>query len=195
MPEPARMQFDARLFIPLTGSMAMTRNIGLILMATAGLSALGCSSIASAAEQEASGFYVGAAGGISEFDDDGWFQGLNYDDSDSSYGVYAGYKFFKYFAVEARYVDLGFDASVFSGHAVGIIPFGTSGWELFGQLGAGSVDLGSFDSKSVGSAGLGVRFYPTSHLGISIQTDAYVFEEHNYNPSFGATQLAVHYQF
>jgi hypothetical protein len=156
---------------------------------------LAASTSAVAAEPDRRGIYVGAMGGATEFDDDGLFQGFSYDDSDSGYGVYGGYKFLKYLAVEARVFDVGFDSKGYSGHVVGIVPFGTSGWEIFGQLGIGRIDVFEVQDETVGSAGLGVRFYPTPSLGISVQTDAYVFEEFDYNPSFGATQLAIHWLF
>lgn len=160
--------------------------------------ALLCTAVTTlAAEPGARGFYVGAMGGTTEFDDDGicgdW--GVDCNESDSGYGVFAGYKFLKYFAVEARYSDFGmFDATALSAHAVGIIPFGASGWEVFGQIGLGTLD--DFETETVGSAGLGVRFYPTPNLGFSLQTDAYVWEEdEDYYPGYGATQLAIHYLF
>ena len=166
-----------------------------LLLAAFASSMFSLAPVADCAEPGTNGFYVGASGGATEFDDDGWFQGANYDDSDSGYGIFAGYKFLRYLSAEGRYSDLGFDTTAFSAHVVGIIPFGKSGWELFGQLGVGSVDIDEFDTRTVGSAGIGVRFYPTSHLGISLQTDAYVFEEDDYNPGFGSTQLAIHYLF
>jgi hypothetical protein len=57
--------------------------------------------------------------------------------------------FLPYFALEGRYVDLGtftvntldIDVTATSIHAVGIVPFGESGWELFGQLGLGVVNF------------------------------------------------------
>lgn len=154
---------------------------------------------ASAAEPPAHGFYVGAMGGVSQFDDDGMFGGMNYDDSDTGYGAYGGYKFLKYLAVEARIADVGFNATALSGHVEGIIPFGQSGWELFGQIGIASLDTDFWGTKSAGSAGIGVRFYPTPNLGLAVQTDAYVFEVNDYgrsrNPSYGTTQFAIHYLF
>lgn len=159
--------------------------------------ALLCAGVAArAAEPEARGFYVGAMGGATEFDDDGLCYDYDCNESDSGYGVFAGYKFLKYFALEARYSDFGmFDATALSAHAVGIIPFGASGWEVFGQLGIGSVD-DEFMSETAASAGLGVRFYATPNLGFSLQTDAYVWEEYeDYYPGYGATQLAIHYLF
>jgi len=167
-----------------------------------------------AAEPPARGFYLGGSVGVATFDDDGMFAGLQFDDTDTSYGVYGGYKILKYLAVEARFSNQGsygfggggppenIDATAYSAHVVGIVPFGTSGWELFGQLGIGNVKLDSrccgSDDSSAGSAGMGVRFYPTPHLGIAIQTDAYAWEESangTRDVGIAATQLTVHYLF
>lgn len=168
-----------------------------------------------AAEPPSRGFYLGGSAGVTTFDDGGIFAGLQFDDSDTSYGIFAGYKILKYLAVEARLSNQGsysvggggfqenFDATAYSAHVVGIIPFGTSGWELFGQLGFGNVDLDSNccggDSTSAGSAGIGVRFYPTPHLGLAIQTDAYAWEEEGfygvYDVSIAGTQFSIHYLF
>jgi len=169
---------------------------------------------AAAAEPQARGFYVGGMAGVTTFDDDGVFSGLGFDDSGTGYGIFGGYKFFKYLAVEARLSSLGsyevgsgalsedLDATAISAHVVGIIPFGTSGWELFGQLGVGSLNINTNccdDHNTVASGGIGVRFYPNPHLGISVQTDAYVFEADDFGSTrdigVGATQLGVHYLF
>ncbi|HEX7374572.1 MAG TPA: porin family protein [Steroidobacteraceae bacterium] len=179
------------------------------------LALLLASTSALAAEPPARGFYVGANAGVTSFEDDGVFAGAHFDDSDTAYGIYGGYKILKYLAVEARISNQGsygvsngfehesFDVTVYSAHVVGIIPFGTSGWELFGQLGIGSLNLDSRhfgdDNTTVGSAGIGVRYYPTSHLGLAVETDAYAWEEDGFgsNRDLGvaATQLAVHYIF
>jgi len=170
-----------------------------------------------AAEPQARGFYAGGMVGVTTFDDDGLFDGYNLDDSDVGYAVFGGYKFFRYLAVEGRLSYLGnysvngtyagekqdFDASAISAHVIGIIPFGKSGWEMFGQLGLGSVkvnaDCCGDDNQTAGSAGIGVRFYPNANLGISLQTDAYAYEEDTYYKTYdvaiAATQVAVHYVF
>ena len=138
------------------------------------------SASALAAEQEARGLYAGGWAGTASLEDDGLFDGANFDDSGTSYGIYGGYKFFRYLAVEARLSNLGsysvgfqgfsedIDVTGLSAHVVGIIPFGASGWELFGQLGLGSVNIdagGADEDNSVGSAGIGLRFYPNPPLG------------------------------
>ena len=162
---------------------------------------------ANAAEPKKSGFYIGAAGGQSIYDEDGAFGSFG-DDEDNVFQVHAGYKILKYLAVEARYVDMGsfsigFDAidiSATSIHVVGIIPFGTSGWELFGQLGVGDVNIdvrgfGDFD-ESATAGGIGVRYNATQNFSIGIQTDVYVWEEAStYNMSVGGTQLSVQFIF
>lgn len=180
-------------------------------------SLLSASGNAIAAEQQARGFYVGGMAGVTNFDDDGLFNGYKFDDSGVGYAAFSGYKFFRYLAVEARLSSLGsysvkdpyygqnekFDTSAISAHVVGIIPFGKSGWEMFGQLGIGSMKLDANccgdDNQTVGSAGLGVRFYPNPHLGISLQTDAYAFEEDAYYGTYDiaivATQMGIQYIF
>lgn len=174
-----------------------------------------CSVPALAVEPPARGFYVGANAGVTSFEDDGLFSGSDFDDSDTSYGLFGGYKILKYLAVEARISSQGsydvstifgaesLDVTAYSAHVVGIIPFGKSGWELFGQLGIGNLHLDTKhlgnDDTTVGSAGLGIRWYPTTHLGIAIQTDAYAWEEDGFGSTrdlgVAATQLAVHYLF
>jgi len=165
-----------------------------------------------AAEPPARGFYVGGSVGVTDFEDDDLASdlGLSLDDSDSSFGIYGGYKILKYLSVEGRYVDLGsysisdgfdsgdVDVDVFSAHVVGIVPFGSSGWEIFGQLGLGRVDLDG-EEETAGSAGIGVRWYSITHLGLSLQIDAWAWEEDvdfdTYDLAVGATQFAVHYLF
>jgi hypothetical protein len=168
-------------------------------------------SAASAGEVNERGAYIGGAVGATTFDDDGAFSGLNFDDSDTSLGIYGGYKFFKYFAVEARLMDLGsyrlesfeFDTWAFSVNAVGIIPFGQSGWELFGQLGLGQINLdaGGIDDEdeTVGSAGIGVRFTPIRNLSMALQIDAYAWEDDSlgqtFDVSIATTQFSMQYNF
>ena len=160
--------------------------------------------VADAAAPAEKGAYIGGAFGMTTLEDDGLFNGLNFDDSDSGFGIFGGYKFFKYLAVEGRYTDfgtfsvdgLGIDASVVSVHAVGIIPFGDSGWELFGQLGLGTVDisiLGDSTSESVGSAGMGIRYSFSENLSVGVQTDAYAYEEVDFGSTYdvGVVETAL----
>jgi opacity protein-like surface antigen len=165
---------------------------------------------ANAAEPQERGAYIGAGFGSSLFEDDGAFFGLDFDDSDQSIQVHAGYRFFRHFAVEGRYTDYGtfalqfveLDARAISAHAVGIIPFGASGWELFGQLGVGSLKvdfLGTDETQTTFAGGIGVRYFPTSTLSLGVQTDVHVWEDDSlgdtYIPGMGATQLVVQLNF
>lgn len=166
---------------------------------------------AGAAEPKGRGFYIGVAGGRSLYMDDGAFNGLGLDDEDASFQVHAGYKIFKHFAIEARHVDLGNFTVAFAGadidfratsvHAVGMIPFADSGWEIFGQLGFGSLNIdvsgiGSIDDDSVAAGGIGARFHPTPNLYIGIQTDVYVWEDSSiYSMGVGGTQLSINFIF
>ena len=104
-----------------------------------GLVCLALSSAAFAEPSKERGAYLGAGFAGTTFDDDGAFAGLNFDDSDSGFALFGGYKFLKYLAVEGRYNNFGtftlegagVDVTSLSVHAVGIIPFGTSGWVLW----------------------------------------------------------------
>ncbi len=98
-------------------------------------------------------------------------------------------------------LDIGVSAA--SIHAVGIIPFAESRWELFGQLGLGIVnfDLTGFgdEDENVFAGGIGVRFSTSQNFSLAIQTDVYVWEDTSLGPSFdlsvGATQVTVQYIF
>ena len=166
-----------------------------------------------AAEPKVRGAYIGGAYGISTFDDDGAFTslGLTLDDEDTSLQVHGGYKFLKHLAVEARYVDLGtfalppidLDVTAISIHAVGIVPFGESGWELFGQLGLGIVTaniagIEDVDETAV-AGGIGLRYSLTQSFFLSVQTDVYVWEDDSigtvFDLSVGSTQLALQFIF
>lgn len=170
---------------------------------------------ANAAEPKSKGFYVGASYGVSTFDDDGLAAGLGLDDQDTMAQIVAGYKFLKYFSIEARYADLGtfgvpglsISSTALSAHAVGIIPFGSSGWEVFGQLGYGDVEFkltdtqfgSNSDTKSAGAGGIGVRWHITNMFSLSAQTDVYVFDEEDfgetYNLAVGGTTLGIQLTF
>jgi hypothetical protein len=173
----------------------------------------GLSAAAYAAEPPEKGAYIGAGAGSSTYDDDGAFIGLSFDDTDTSLMLFGGYKFLKHLAVEGRYQTYGsftvsdvntvdLDVAALSVHAVGIVPFGTSGWELFGHLGLGIVsqDVGSFsDDVTAVGGGLGVRWYVAPNFALSAQTDVFVWEDDSLGStldvSAGATQLTVQYVF
>lgn len=153
------------------------------------------------------GGYLGGGIGTSLFDDGDAFAGFSQDDSDTAVMLFAGYKFVKYLSIEGRYSDFGsfalggayFDASAVSVHAVGTVPFGTSGWELYGQLGIGTVtfDVGGFsdDDQSAGAGGIGLRFNPSQNFSIGVQTDVFVWEDDSlgrrYDMGVGGTVLTA----
>lgn len=158
------------------------------------------------------GGYVGGAFGFTGFEDDNQFAGLPVDDDGTSFQIYGGYKFLRYFALEGRLLNLGSysvagvktDVGGATVNAVGILPLGSTMWELFAQLGFGRVNLetqGIADrDETVGSFGIGVRVTPIEHLSISLQIDGYGWENDN-NPSqtfdqgIGTNQIAFHYNF
>ena len=98
---------------------------------------------------------------------------------------------------------LDIDVTATSIHAVGIVPFGESGWELFGQLGLGVVNFDltglSDEDEEVFAGGIGVRFSPTSNFSLAIQTDVYVWEDNSLGPVYdlavGGTQSTIQYIF
>jgi hypothetical protein len=169
------------------------------------------SGMATAREAKDKGGYIGGAFGVTSFENDNAVLGSNFDDSDTSLQIYGGYKFLRYFALEGRLLNLGtygdalgnFEARAATVNAVGIVPFGQTNWEFFGQLGLGQIYLdpsvGPDEDGTVGSAGIGFRVTPIEHLSVSIQFDGYGWEQNVGAQSFdwgiGTTQLAFHYNF
>jgi OOP family OmpA-OmpF porin len=161
------------------------------------------------------GGYIGGGIGASELDDDNFFvdNGADLrDDEDSALQLLGGYRFNRHFAVEGRYVDLGefdvdgfdLDVDAVSVHAVLLIPIGNDGWELYGQLGLGRINveiLGDDQEETVGSAGLGVRYFATENLGIGLSFDGYAWEEddspngRDYDIAVTSAVLRVEYIF
>ena len=191
-------------FLPNKKEENMPKNIGIIIIL-----ATVFSSPALAASPKEKGFFLGGAFGAAELDDDGAFSWLDFDDSDSSLALFAGYKFIPYFAIEGRVSDLGtytisdgfskesLEATSLSVHAVGLVPFGQSGWELYGQLGIGSIEfdcIGCSD-ETAGSAGLGIRYSFGRQLAVGAQIDAYAWEEDDFDFSIATTQLIIQYLF
>jgi hypothetical protein len=156
-----------------------------------------------------SGFYLGAAFGTTDFDDEGAFDGLGFDSEDRSLIAFGGYKFFANLAVEGRVGDLGtysvspavtderVSVDVMSLHVVGILPIGESGWEVHGQLGGGRMKFSCADcpNESVGSGGIGIRYFPRPQIGVGLQIDAYVWEDAPFDFSIGTAQLTLKYVF
>ena len=165
------------------------------------------------------GVYIGSTVGVSKFKDDDTIAGSDFDDNSWAGQFIAGYKFNKYFALDARYVDLGsFEDSLsadkakltaWSGNLVGSYPFSNSGWEIFGQLGYGQIDgttpTGrsgqlSGDKRDTQTAGLGVRWSLTRHLSFSGQVDAWRFTQNRATDGkatnyIGALSAGIQYVF
>jgi len=167
------------------------------------LALIAAAGMAVAEPSKPKGFYLVGAAGESIYDEGGSFGNFG-DDEDRSVQFAAGYKILRFLSIEARYADMGsfsvpfqdFDVSTRSIHVVGIAPFGQSGWEFFGNLGYGKVNLdfsGGLDvDESTMAGGIGFRWYPTPKIAIGIQTDAYVWDENNdWESGVGTTQLSL----
>ena len=165
------------------------------------------------------GAFVGVGGGITSYDDDNQFRAVGgvQDDEDRSLMVYGGYKFFKYLSVEGRLAGLGeykvdngggssvaFDYTALTGSAVGHLPFGDSGWELFGQAGVGLIfRRGEFpvadDEGGVITIGGGVRWTPVTNFSVALAIDGYGWIEEgvarDYNMSIGTSRLMLQLNF
>ena len=147
-----------------------------------------------AKESQELGVYIAGAGGWTHWDDDNSIVNdyCCMDNQDYAYQVSVGYKFNKYFAMDARYNGLGnysvasesVDITAWSVNGVGILPISNNGWELFGQLGLGNadVDAGSVghDKESMWTLGAGVRYSLTANLSLSSQLDVYSFDTYKF---------------
>lgn len=177
-----------------------------------------------AVEPAANGWYFGGNAGVTRFDDDDLIKNINeaegealsLDKTSYAYGIYGGYKFLKFLSLEGRFTSLGdftvteqlvgqesIKPTALTANVVGIIPFGASGWEIFGQLGAGGVfintDFPEVDDDTVLTAGAGVRVYATERVALGLQYDWYTSEQtvlgEKFDFSVGATQFTLHFQF
>jgi hypothetical protein len=119
--------------------------------------------------------------------------------SPRNFQVYGGYRLLRYFALESHASKLGeraagegdslvnLNLSTVTGNAVGIVPLGNSGLELYGQLGAGIISRSADDKlqpaggdgyRAVGTAGFGLRYTigAIDALTITAGYDAFVFQ-------------------
>lgn len=145
------------------------------------------------------GGYIGGGIGQSQFDDSFIIVDFSEDDTDSAAMLFAGYKFSKYFSLEGRYTDFGSfllsgtaaDVSAVSLHAVGTVPFGDSGWELYGQLGYGSVNFEFFsfaeEDESALAGGIGLRFRPSRNVAIGVQADVFAWDNNLFGPAYDSS--------
>jgi OOP family OmpA-OmpF porin len=174
-----------------------------------------------AVEPLSEGYYLGASLGVSELEDDDFFDdgGYDLDDNDVAFGVFGGYKFNPYFALEGRYTNFGsFEAKdksklskgysddikidALSVHAVGMYPFGSSGWSVFGQAGVARIGGDDLDTETGYSVGVGVSYNTTENWSFALQGDLYAWESDDadfsnddYDFDITTIQLAVRYAF
>jgi len=168
-----------------------------------------------AEESKELGVYIAGAGGWTKWDDDNSIKQdwCCMNDTDYAYQVSAGYKFNRYFALDARYTYLGdyriedssIDFNAWSVNGVGIFPISNNGWELFGQLGLGQIDASAsgigHDKESMWTIGGGVRYSLNRHLSLSGQLDAYSFNTNKWGDGgssrnyIGTFTLGIQYIF
>ncbi|MDP6436618.1 MAG: outer membrane beta-barrel protein [Gammaproteobacteria bacterium] len=155
---------------------------------------------ANAAAPKEQGGYLGVGFGGSELDDDGMFDGLDLDDDDVSWQISGGFRFNNHVAVEGRFTNLGktkadgddIEAEATTFHVIGIIPLGGNGWELFGQLGIGLVNVDFVEDEedeTVNSYGLGVRYHLSEENALAVQFDRYEWDEDSFEPEVDTIQL------
>lgn len=145
---------------------------------------------------EDGGFYVGAGAGSFGVDVSDVEEGIAFNDDDTSFKLFGGYNFNKYFGVELEYLDGGtasesydlgegatldidIDTSGFNASIVGMIPIGER-FNLFAKLGmifwdvdySADFDGVIFDESDSGedlSWGLGAGFDFTERFGARIE--------------------------
>jgi len=164
---------------------------------------------ASASEIKEKGAFAGIAFHTTKIHsdvlDDDKQNGFTVDTKDKGIQLWGGYKFFKWFALEGRYAYLGkyesqgtgvvagitdeLEQSALTGNAVFMLPFGNSGFEIYGQAGLGIIHWESSSNtgnKADGrepaiTGGGGVRWTPASQVTLSLGVDGYRYavEEQN----------------
>ncbi len=157
------------------------------------------------------GFYLGGQVGNASIDED------FLDDDDTSFGVYGGYKFNRYFAVEGAYTNFGSldgritngtdtvffgtDPQSFALKAVGILPIGEQ-FSLYGNVGFHSWDLDQGSGDNIGDVigddsatdptyGIGGQFDFANNWAIRAQLQRYEFD----NADLDEVSLGVQYTF
>ena len=145
-------------------------------------------------------------------------------DSTASRKASGGYRLLKYFALETRSSDMGqytpgtgsnvvkTDFAALTGNAVGILPFGDSGFELYGHFGAGMIARQGNtafpvpednENGTVGTAGLGLRYTSSNFNALSFSAgyDTFMFQaadnysDKSYGQSVNMTKLGLQYHF
>jgi outer membrane protein with beta-barrel domain len=136
------------------------------------------------------GLFVGGSVGDATINDED--SGFSFDANDTGYKVFAGFTLFKFFALEASYVDLGtpedtiagteisVDATGWDVYAVGILPLGKH-FEIFGKAGiivwdAETSVTGSADESDDGNDpayGAGVAFKFGEHIALRLEYERF----------------------
>jgi len=139
-------------------------------------------------------FYVGAS--IVESKVKVEDSGFDFDSSDTSYKIYAGYQFFKFFGLEASYLDFGslsdssggtdvtIDSTAWDAFLVGIIPIGEH-FQIFGKYGLVAWDTDTdvsgsgsdSDSGSDPAYGAGLEVIIGKHFGIRGEYERYDIQD------------------
>ena len=165
----------------------MRRVIGVVVLV------LGMASMASVPAL-AGPFYAGAS--IVESKVKVEDSGFDFDSSDTSYKIYAGYQFFKFFGVEGSYVDFGnlndssggidvdVKSTAWDAFAVGIIPFGKH-FQIFGKFGLVRWDTDTdvsgagsdSDSGNDTAYGAGLEFIFGKHFGVRGEYERYDIQD------------------
>jgi opacity protein-like surface antigen len=130
-------------------------------------------------------YFGGSVGDASISDED---SGVKFDGSDTGYKVYGGFTLFKFFGLEASYLDFGapedevggtdisIDTTGWDVYAVGILPLGKH-IELFGKAGiivwdAETSVTGSSDESDDGNDpayGAGIAFKFGEHIALRLE--------------------------
>ncbi len=187
-----------------------------ILAATLALSSFAGSSLAA----KESGAYIGGGIGSTAYNDDDKLDSYDLDDNSVGWTVFAGYRFFRFLAIEGGYTNFGefsskrlanttdesFEALYLAG--VGILPLGEA-WQLHAKLGGGSLKLDQKFSNQSGSdsdggtwmIGVGGQWAPVSLNGLAfnlnLESYSYTVEQldDDYNQSLAMLSLSVQYTF
>lgn len=137
-------------------------------------------------------FYVGASAGKTNLQVDDL--GGSFDSSATTYKVFAGFRFLKFFGIEGGYVDFGstddsdagvdlsVDATAWDAFAVGILPLGKH-FELFAKAGlfrwdrnaeaSGAVSDSSSDTGTNPVFGAGAAFKIMKHLAVRLEYEKF----------------------
>lgn len=153
---------------------------------------------------QAEGLYIG--GNIGQPDYRTSINGINGGSGDTSYKLYGGYQFNRYFGLEGGWVDLG-KVSDASGHAngrgyyldaVGTFPLAAN-WSLLGSAGYANAKFKTSngdDSSPAYKLGAGVQYDISKQLAMRVQYERYRFSDvFNEKLGVGETSLGLKYGF